>query len=62
MKEQIKLHYGMKLKHKSGEILTIEKYWPDDEDANFYKVKLGNGSFYSSDLSSLINKGFFEIV
>lgn len=62
MRNQIKLHYGMKLKDKSGEILTIEKYWPDDEDANSYKVKLGSGSFYSSDLSSLINEGFFEIV
>lgn len=57
-----KLFYGLKLKHvETGEIFTVEKYWPDDTDANSYKVRLGKGSFYSSDLSELIESGFFQI-
>lgn len=51
----------MKLKDRSGEILTVEKYWPNDKDANSYKVKVGSGSFYSSDLVSLIKEGFFVV-
>lgn len=35
--DNMKLYYGMKLKDLLGEILTVEKYWPDDEDANFTK-------------------------
>ena len=51
----------MKLRDKSGELLIVDKYWKDDEDANSYKVKLGSGSFYSSDLISLIQEGFFQL-
>lgn len=47
---------------------TIEKYWESDEDANQYKVKLvpisekdklmcGTNSFYSSDLSKMLETG-----
>jgi len=58
----MKLHYGMKLKDLLGEILSVEKYWPDDEDANAYKVKFGGQSFYSSDLIFYIKKGDLVVV
>lgn len=58
---KIKLFYGMKLKEKaSGNVFTVGKYWDSDIDANHYKVKLGEKSYYSMDLINLIQLGSFE--
>lgn len=58
----MKLFYGMKLQDQNGLILIVERYWPDDQDANIYKVRVGNLSFYSSDLIELIREGVYSVV
>lgn len=49
---------------------TIERYWPDDTNANSYKVKLiptekerfGVERMYSSDLTSSLNRGHGKVI